>query len=1216
MGRLVQLEVNNFKSYRGHHVIGPFKQLTAVIGPNGAGKSNIMDAVSFVLGIQSAQLRSTHLRDLIYRGRAMVDDQGREVAGVSAESATSAYVSAVYEDANQNQITFTRTISADGKSEYRVNGKAVRREAYIAYLERENVLIKARNFLVFQGDVESVAAQNPKDLTRLIEQVSGSLDLKDQYETLKQAQDTAMENSTLMFQKRRGMQAELKQYREQKSEAEQYENMRQQRDELVLAQTQWKLFHLERDLERMRDSVHEDQGTLREYEDLHEAIEAQVRMAKQEHAAATKDVVRLDRLVGKEENAVKAHQPVLTQLRQAQTHSTQKVERLATQVEKIDRDLARQEQSLADLRDQIATITRAQQQLDRTASSTNAKRQGLAGLQDEYHRLRSQFLLETATLQQQLDSLQLGSKARQDEVVRLEAKRVALEQKMEAAQQELEQARSKHERASDGLARATDEQTGLEQEMAAIQTRDAQLRAQEQSLNEKLVELTGKLMDYRSDKRESERETKMRQLVEDLKSLFPGVYGRLNELCRPTQRIYDRAVALVLGKNMDAIVTDSQATAMECIRYMREQRKGHATFLPVQELVTKEIPPRLRSFANARPALDVVQYDKEIEPAVKYACGTALVTETLDVARYICYDKGTRVKAVTLDGVTIHKTGSMSGGTAGADQASGTSRWEEREVETMKRAHEKIQADLQQITKEKRRHRDREELQMQLAGVISQRQYLQTMVAGIEGRIAAKTKELEEMTTERDGITARLDDLGAEMADARVLDLQEEIRRARDTFFADFCAQAQVATIEEYEQLVLESAVEETKQRNALATQRTKLETQLAYETDQLAKLRERREQALTARANETRNAESNNQRIAQIEEAVTNGEAKVNQLREQLEEFRRTQKDKAQVLHRRKRQQQEVRSSQEALVKKIAQESDSITQLHHHRVTLLRKARVDNIPLAITAGSLADLVPDLTVQQSQELSQAIVVDYDDLDDDLKEDGSPAVGQDFTDRIHQLTGDMDRIAPNMRALEKLAGVTAKCAETDKEFEKARRDARLAKDRFLSVRQERYTRFMDAFAHISGCIDAIYKELTRSRNFPLGGTAYLSLESEDEPYAEGVKYHAMPPMKRFRDMEQLSGGEKTVAALALLFAIHSYRPSPFFVLDEVDAALDNANVAKVARYVVRHREDVQFIIISLKNSFYERCQGLVGVYRDVDANSSGILTLDLEAFPDE
>lgn len=143
----------------------------------------------------------------------------------------------------------------------------------------------------------------------------------------------------------------------------------------------------------------------------------------------------------------------------------------------------------------------------------------------------------------------------------------------------------------------------------------------------------------------------------------------------------------------------------------------------------------------------------------------------------------------------------------------------------------------------------------------------------------------------------------------------------------------------------------------------------------------------------------------------------------------------------------------------------------------------------------------------------------------------------------------------------------------------------------------------------------------------------------EPYAAGIKYHAMPPMKRFRDMEQLSGGEKTVAALALLFAIHryrtlilswrtgflyltckrpcavccSYQPSPFFVLDEVDAALDNTNVAKVANYIRAHSsESFQFIIISLKGSLYERGNSLVGIYRDQDINSSRTLTLDVSA----
>src|SRR4051812_7755707 len=114
-----------------------------------------------------------------------------------------------------------------------------------------------------------------------------------------------------------------------------------------------------------------------------------------------------------------------------------------------------------------------------------------------------------------------------------------------------------------------------------------------------------------------------------------------------------------------------------------------------------------------------------------------------------------------------------------------------------------------------------------------------------------------------------------------------------------------------------------------------------------------------------------------------------------------------------------------------------------------------------------------------------------------------------------------------------------------------------------------------------------------------------------PYLSGIKYHAMPPLKRFRDMEHLSGGEKTMAALALLFAIHSYQPSPFFVLDEVDAALDNTNVARIANYIYDHAAPgMQFIVISLKNGLFQNSEALVGIYRDQVENSSKSLTLDV------
>lgn len=209
------------------------------------------------------------------------------------------------------------------------------------------------------------------------------------------------------------------------------------------------------------------------------------------------------------------------------------------------------------------------------------------------------------------------------------------------------------------------------------------------------------------------------------------------------------------------------------------------------------------------------------------------------------------------------------------------------------------------------------------------------------------------------------------------------------------------------------------------------------------------------------------------------------------------------------------------------------------------------------------------------------------------------------------------MAPNIRATSRLDEVEARLSKTERDFETARRTARTAREQFELVKEKRLQLFNRAFTHISEQIGPVYKDLTRSDTFPLGGQAYLDSEESDEPYLAGLKYHAMPPLKRFRDMEHLSGGEKTMAALALLFSIHSFQPSPFFVLDEVDAALDNANVGKIARYISEHAgPGMQFIVISLKLGLFCQSETLVGIMRDQAKNSSMALTLDLRKYNEE
>lgn len=192
----------------------------------------------------------------------------------------------------------------------------------------------------------------------------------------------------------------------------------------------------------------------------------------------------------------------------------------------------------------------------------------------------------------------------------------------------------------------------------------------------------------------------------------------------------------------------------------------------------------------------------------------------------------------------------------------------------------------------------------------------------------------------------------------------------------------------------------------------------------------------------------------------------------------------------------------------------------------------------------------------------------------------------------------------VQAKELFDEVSERLKETTTDYEQAKSASAKAAQAFQRIKTKRTKQFNDAFNQIDRALKTIYTDMTKSSKHPLGGKAYLSLDDTEEPFKGGLKFNAMPPMKRFRDMEQLSGGEKTVAALALLFAIHSCHPAPFFVMDEIDAALDNVNLRKVCNYIKqRSRTDFQCIVISLKDMFYEHSQKLIGICRDVGSSSS-------------
>ncbi|KAG1809191.1 P-loop containing nucleoside triphosphate hydrolase protein [Suillus subaureus] len=465
---------------------------------------------------------------------------------------------------------------------------------------------------------------------------------------------------------------------------------------------------------------------------------------------------------------------------------------------------------------------------------------------------------------------------------------------------------------------------------------------------------------------------------------------------------------------------------------------------------------------------------------------------------------------------------------------------------------------------------------------------------------------------------------------SQIAELQSAIDSAEDGVFASFCSQIGIKNVREYEERQLKVAEEESQARLRFDQQVARLTHQSQFEEEQLKLTQSRLVTLRNAADDEQRKVAELEEKKRTIQVEITEAQEGIAQLREMLQDLNDVLEEKNKHVDQAKKTHTKAAKILDQALKEIGLKNDEIEKLALERSATYRKCRLEDIELPLLEGNLKN-VPmeenlreevamdiddddDGTQQPRQAQDYGIEVDFDSLTEEERADNSPETTAEFDAQIAKLNGEIERMAPNLKAIEKLDDVEAKLADTEKEADKARKDSKNARDQFNDVKRKRCELFNKAYNHISDCIDQVYKDLTKGKASPMGGVAYLSLEDSEEPYNAGIKYHAMPPMKRFRDMEQLSGGEKTVAALALLFAIHSYQPAPFFVLDEVDAALDNTNVAKIANYIRSQASDsFQFIVISLKGSLYERGNSLVGIYRDQDVNSSRTLTLDLTQY---
>ena len=1249
---LIRLELENFKSYLGRQTIGPFTRFTSVIGPNGAGKSNLMDAISFVLGVKARDLRGSQLKDLISKA---APGKRASVTAIFKEDA---------EAEDEPELRFCRSISPKGTSDYRLNGKAVKWEAYDRALQDINLLVKARNFLVFQGDVESVSTKTPRQLTDLFEQISTSDELRGAYDEAKKAKERAVEKHQFAQAKKRGFTAEKKQYKEQKDEAEAYKRMLAEHEDIKRQHVLWQLFHTEKEIKNTDAELTAASGELDKKGGRKKTIESQLAAKRKTIASKKNETALVDKRIKKQEVAINKMKTPYIKLRENIKNTKRHIAEAEDNLTKARNLHRNREEEVQELQQELATVEKSLARWEESVAAEGAS--DAVQLEDAqmaaYTDLKERVASDTAALQDELGGLKDHRRAASDKAAMVRDN--VTELKTRKAQLERERAQLEH-RCEKHEENHTKYRVSLRESQAKLERLQGEAQAAEAEQAETHAKLEGvvqALREAKADKHESARVRKFNEAVETMKRHFSGVHGKLIDLCSPVSQRYHVAITVIMGKNMDAVVVDTEKTAQECMKYLRDQRAGYGTFLPLDSIRVKDKDDRLRSLGGGtRLVRDVLEYEEGIERAIMYACGNAIVCENEAEARQLCYGGSTGLnvrKAVTVDGTIIKASGPIEGGLSGVQDKA--QRWGEKQLDSLKRDRDSLQKRLTELRRKLRDKRDMEACKAHIKGAESRLKYAKADLDADRAKLKVTEEEVATVLKRIAALQPDLDEAEAEAAanEPEIARLNKAINEVTDKVFAAFCADIGVSDIREYEQTQLKRAEERAMRRAEYGKQIKHLRSQLSYEKGRDTQREvDNREELLSEQKDKLKDLKAEEARkTKEISEAQ---DALEGDLRQKGRKLASLVGDLEIEVKELKKHLSAHIKAMATLHKQVTVKEAHLDKLYASRHGYFKTCKIEEIGLPFVRGSLED-VADLdaaaaaasggvsspsssqqtgagstgimssvdadrldteVARRIHDKESRIELDYSELNEDLiaidNVEDLADVDLQFKNKLQDIALRLESLAPNMKAVERLDSAVERLKESADEFDSTLREARRAAADFERIKQERVERFMAAFAHVRGQIDRIYKDLTKSAVQPLGGTAYLSVENAEEPYMGGVKYNAMPPMKRFRDMDQLSGGEKTVAALALLFAIHSYQPAPFFVLDEVDAALDNINLTKVARYIEdRTGPDFQCIVISLKDSFYERANSLVGIYRDQELDTSKTLTVDLSQYAEE
>ncbi|OJD34652.1 nuclear condensin complex subunit smc4 [Diplodia corticola] len=1181
------LILTNFKSYAGRQEVGPFHaSFSSVVGPNGSGKSNVIDSLLFVFGFRASKMRQGKLSALIHNSAQFPNLDHCEVEVHFQEVMD--LPEGGHEVIPDSDLVISRRAFKNNSSKYYINGKESNYTVVTTLLRDRGVDLDHKRFLILQGEVESIAqmkakAANEHDdgLLEYLEDIIGTSKYKTPIEESAAQVETLNEVCQEKNNRVQHVEKEKDSLEDKKNKALAYI-----RDENELASKQSALYQIFIDdtndnIQVAQEAINEAQASLDEELERHKGSEEEIKELEKQYKAGSKQYSALDKQTQDFLKELAKLDKETVKFEEKKKFLTNKEKKLQKTLETSKFGTSEAESTIRQCADDIdrntAEIAELEEQMRAEEEELNSIRESLKGktqsISDEI--AEKQKALEPwnakineqqsamAVAQSELDILREKENEGAKKIADMEARIAGLEEQKATKLVELEECESEK--------RSTEKEIkNAQKEMAVLGQEEPRVRSKLSSARQKADEARSSLSSTQS---QGNVLTGLTRLQES--GRIKGFHGRLGNLGTIDQK-YDIAISTACPA-LNNLVVDSVEVGQQCIEYLRKNNLGRANFILLDRLPQRDLS-EIDTPENVPRLFDLVRSKHEkFKPAFYSVMQNTLVAHDLQHANRIAYG-AKRWRVVTLDGQLIDKSGTMSGG--GTRVAKGA-------------MSSKLAAD---ITKEQvaKLEVDRDAVEQQFSD-------LQGALREGETMLRELSEKIPKLETKAQKIGLEIESYERNMADARrrIKEIAAEQQPSKSDKARMASLEKSIASMGKgMDKLHAEtsSMEEEIKalQDRIMEIGGIKLRTQKAKVDglkEQIDTLNEEMSSAEVNKAKANKQKTKHEKALVEAEKELEKMAAEMEKVDEDMRAQRRDsggsrqQAEEAQeALEGKKEELSALKADLDAKTTELNEtrgiEIEMRNQLEEHQKTL----KENQMKLRHWQEKLGKLsltnVSDLG--EEQEVEALPTYTKDELQDMDKGQLKREIAS-LEDKTQNVQVELGVLGEYRRRVEEHASRSADLATAV-----AERDA--AKKRCDELRRLRLEGFMEGFSTISLRLKEMYQMIT------MGGNAELELVDSLDPFSEGILFSVMPPKKSWKNISNLSGGEKTLSSLALVFALHHYKPTPLYVMDEIDAALDFRNVSIVASYIKERTKNAQFVVISLRNNMFELASRLVGVYK--------------------